>query len=90
MFRSLVDAIFGCSHQRTTFPITRRQSLGASVETGKGTYITCLDCGQELPYNWQEMRVDSGQEKRPAPEPNLAPGVFAKVRASASFLRLGH
>ena len=28
----------------------RRQSL-------TGTYVACLDCGKEFPYDWQEMKV---------------------------------
>jgi len=22
-----------------------------------GTYVVCLDCAKELPYDWQEMRI---------------------------------
>ena len=51
MITSLLNAMFGCSHKRTTFPITRPQ---------KSTYIVCLECGQEFPYNWKEMRMDTG------------------------------
>ena len=25
-----------------------------------GTYVVCLDCGKELVYDWQEMRVVNG------------------------------
>jgi hypothetical protein len=57
----LFDMMFGCSHKRCSFPITvrgkQRRSPAASVT---GTYVVCLDCGQEFAYDWSEMRmVDS-------------------------------
>jgi phage terminase large subunit GpA-like protein len=57
MITSLLNALFGCSHKRTTFPITpsRRSSLSDSAR--RGTYVACLDCGKEFDYNWKEMRV---------------------------------
>jgi hypothetical protein len=57
---TLLNALFGCSHKRTTFPITpsRRSRLSAGDSRG-GTYVACLDCGKEFDYNWKEMRVSS-------------------------------
>ena len=44
-----LNALFGCSHQRTTFPLTlARESR---------TYVTCLDCGKEFDYDWKQMRI---------------------------------
>ena len=60
MFRSLTDSLFGCSHQHTTFPFTPRHNnsaAGAPGATRKGTYVACLDCGQEFSYDWKEMRL---------------------------------
>ena len=56
---SLYDVLFGCSHKRCSFPMTvrgklRRNSAAASVT---GTYVVCLDCGKEFPYDWNEMRM---------------------------------
>ena len=55
---SFFDLMFGCSHRRLSFPITvrgaRRRSKAASVT---GTYVVCLECGQEFPYDWKEMKV---------------------------------
>ena len=55
---SLLDVLFGCTHKNYSFPITKRsgqrRSAAASVT---GTYVACLDCGKEFPYDWQEMRV---------------------------------
>jgi hypothetical protein len=53
MLQSLLNSIFGCSHQRTTFPLTP----GRKTAERNGTYVVCLDCGKEFAYNWDEMRV---------------------------------
>ena len=54
----LFDMVFGCSHKRCSFPITvrgkQRRSPAASVT---GTYVVCLDCGQEFAYDWNEMKM---------------------------------
>ena len=55
---SFLDVLFGCSHKKLSFPITvrgvRRRSQAASVT---GTYVVCLDCGHEFPYDWNQMKV---------------------------------
>jgi hypothetical protein len=52
------DALFGCWHSHYSFPITvrsgSRRSQAASLT---GTYVVCLDCGKEFPYDWKEMKV---------------------------------
>jgi hypothetical protein len=50
MFHSVLNAMFGCSHRRTTFPQTPRQG-------GSRTYVVCLDCGKEFAYDWAAMRI---------------------------------
>ena len=54
---SVFDLLFGCSHKRCSFPMTVRGKLrriaAASVT---GTYVACLDCGQEFPYDWNKMK----------------------------------
>jgi hypothetical protein len=54
---AFLDRIFGCAHKRMSFPITvrgkQRRREAASVT---GTYVACLDCGREFPYDWNEMR----------------------------------
>jgi len=54
----LFDVVFGCSHKRCSFPITvrgkQRRSPAASVT---GTYVVCLDCGHEFPYDWNQMKL---------------------------------
>ena len=55
---SLFDKVFGCSHKNCSFPITvrgkQRRSAAASVT---GTYVVCLDCGQEFAYDWNQMKL---------------------------------
>ena len=55
----LVDALFGCPHKRCTFPITVKFGRPdcAHQTTTAGTYIVCLDCGKEIGYDWQAMKV---------------------------------
>ncbi len=48
----LMSFLFGCFHPRTTFPMTLK---------GR-TYVACLKCGAELPYNWVTMETaDAGK-----------------------------
>jgi hypothetical protein len=55
---NLFDLVFGCSHKRCSFPMTtrgaKRRTPAASVT---GTYMVCLDCGKEFPYDWKTMKV---------------------------------
>ena len=74
---SLFDLVFGCSHQRCSFPITVKGKLRRSVAASvTGTYVVCLDCGREFPYDWNEMKmVPSKPQNSPAPSPiAIAPG----------------
>lgn len=59
MFQSILNTLFSCSHQRTTFPLTpsRRSCYQAPGASAHGTYVVCLDCGKEFSYNWDQMRV---------------------------------
>lgn len=50
MIDMLVNALFGCSHRKTTFPLTSGRALDH-------TYVVCLGCGTEFNYNWKEMRM---------------------------------
>lgn len=52
------DRLFGCSHKRCSFPITVRGKLRRSPAASvTGTYVVCLDCGHEFPYDWNEMKM---------------------------------
>jgi len=66
MLQSFLNKMLGCSHNRTTFPLTPSRKNGVSQGPGamrNGTYIVCLDCGREFAYNWSEMRI--GQQVNP-------------------------
>jgi len=43
----LANLFCGCSHGKTTLPITLQAS----------TYSVCLECGRHLPYDWSRMQV---------------------------------
>ena len=60
MFSRLMDSMFGCWHSHYSFPITVRAGARRSRAASRtGTYVVCLDCGKELPYDWREMRIVS-------------------------------
>ncbi|HWR36291.1 MAG TPA: hypothetical protein VN622_10520 [Clostridia bacterium] len=67
MIFNLFDMVFGCWHRNYSFPITakgsKRRSKAASLT---GTYVVCLDCGKEFPYNWEEMKVIAAMPKQAA------------------------
>jgi len=77
---SLFDLIFGCSHKHCSFPITVRGKLrrteAASVT---GTYVVCLECGKEFPYDWEEMKLVCSKAETPrAGDPvTILPGHWA-------------
>jgi hypothetical protein len=60
MIGKIIDAVFGCRHAHYSFPITvRHSSIQVEVPAASvtGTYVACLDCGRELPYDWRSMKV---------------------------------
>ena len=63
MINSLFEKLFGCTHKRTTFPLTPYRRSGISRGAQKGTYIVCLACGKEFDYNWNEMHIGNSIEK---------------------------
>jgi hypothetical protein len=66
MITKLFDAFFGCWHNHYSFPITvRRGTRRSAAASLTGTYVVCLDCGKEAPYDWNEMKViNSRSEQR--------------------------
>jgi hypothetical protein len=56
---SLLNVLFGCTHKKLSFPITVRGALrrNSAAAATTGTYVVCLDCGQEFPYDWSQMKV---------------------------------
>jgi hypothetical protein len=45
--------VFGCTHHHTTWPQRNRAGFD---------HVSCLDCGKEFPYSWQQMRVVNREE----------------------------
>lgn len=66
MLTKMMNAVFGCRHSRYSFPITMRANARRRSVARTGTYVVCLDCGQEFAYDWQEMRVAELQPKQAA------------------------
>jgi len=65
MFAKLVDVLFGCRHARYSFPVTIRGVKARRLEAAAltGTYVVCLDCGREFPYDWQGMTIITSPER---------------------------
>src|SRR3977135_687748 len=83
MLSSFFDSLFGCSHRRTTFPITPKRPSARL-----GAYVSCLDCGKEFAYNWKEMK----QEETLAPPAVSAPPIriSRQPEGLSLLLRLGN
>jgi hypothetical protein len=81
MIARLVDAMFGCRHSNYSFPITTKPALRRTAAAAiTGTYVVCLDCGTELPYDWSEMHVLGAT---PKPQSYVKkPSVLATKRAA--------
>lgn len=54
---NLLDVLFGCSHKNYTFPITMKTKQRRGPASATRTYVVCLDCGKEFPYDWEQMRI---------------------------------
>lgn len=60
--RTLLRLVFVCSHRHKSPPIRLRETIpshlpGCRAVYGRGTYITCLDCGQKFAYNHKTRRL---------------------------------
>ena len=55
---SLLDFLYGCSHRRTSFPITLRArvTVDGQQSTHAETYIVCVECGRQFAYDWATMQ----------------------------------
>jgi hypothetical protein len=70
MLTAIYDLLFGCRHSHYSFPITTRKRTASTSEAARvtGTYVVCLDCGREFPYDWQRMKMITSS---PAPVQRL-------------------
>jgi hypothetical protein len=67
MIVKLIDALFGCRHSRYSFPVTIRGGVRRPQAAAlTGTYVACLECGREFPYDWQDMKVITSPERHRA------------------------
>ena len=79
MMDALLNTLFGCTHNKITFPITPARNLRfANAGTHRhGTYVVCLECGREFQYDWKEMRMGEPVRIRPpyasAPAESFSP-----------------
>jgi hypothetical protein len=74
LMANLFNSFFGCGHSNYTFPITTRPgSRRNSAAMLTGTYVVCLDCGKEFPYDWQEMKVVTSSAEKHHRVHSLAP-----------------
>ena len=63
MLSRLLDRLFRCSHSDYSFPITLKADRIRRGPRPIGTYVVCLDCGRELPYDWNTMKVGSSGQR---------------------------
>ena len=83
MLSSVFDSLFGCSHQRTTFPMTPKRPAARL-----GAYVSCLDCGKEFAYNWNEMRMEQ-EPAVMAAHPPASTRMAGPAQGLSRLLRLG-
>ena len=65
MLTNLMNLLFGCTHRHTTFPISPRAKALRRQADHFDTYVVCLDCGKEMAYSWEEMRVLPESSSKP-------------------------
>lgn len=66
MFSRILDVLFGCTHSHISFPITIKKGARSRAAFPTGTYVVCLDCGREMPYDWKQMKIVRGTPERVA------------------------
>lgn len=59
--RTLLRLVIACSHQHKGPPITPSEPVPANLQSRpdniRGSYITCLDCGQKFAYDHKTRRM---------------------------------
>lgn len=80
MLQAVLNAVLVCHHRRTTFPVTPGRAVAAAALPR--TYVACLDCGRELPYDWNQMRVIPPKVPAADPAP-LEPRELTQDRADS-------
>ena len=72
MLSRILDALFGCMHSHISFPITIKKGPRSGAAFFTGTYVVCLDCGKEMPYDWKKMKIVTPSGERGAGVGSLA------------------
>lgn len=72
MLQFLYAFFFGCFHTRTTFPMTLSSRSTLDGEVSRQTYVTCLNCGEEIAYNWDKMKMEGRSHAIPRPSSVVA------------------
>jgi hypothetical protein len=94
MIDTIANLLFRCSHKQLTRP------LSAVTKTGEprgGTYVVCLDCGKQFPYDVSAMKVGKAAAADPnagvlhppvvpPPKSKLRYAVWASAIPAAFFL----
>ena len=80
MLANVFDMLFGCWHRNYSFPISAKNANNTHPHAAllTGTYVVCLDCGKEFPYDWDHMKILSGEPEAARPLAAAAAG-FEKV-----------
>jgi hypothetical protein len=71
--------LFGCSHDRLSFPITSKGD--------RHPHVCCLSCAREFFYSWQQMKVTGPRVTLVAP-PTSTEGIYehaGEIFVSALF-----
>jgi hypothetical protein len=85
MIDSLLKTFLTCSHRRLGFPITVKHDPHVpGSRYGKRTYVICLDCGTELPYSWDDMRIERAEPAIIGARARQLGSWFESVRAALS------
>lgn len=76
----IVACLFDCVHPHTTWPYRDRVGLA---------YVCSIDCGRELPYSVQRMKIVTRQEQLQDLTQTVGTNVdpFGRARISASQKR---
>jgi hypothetical protein len=82
----LIAVLFGsCRHKHCTFPITGRAARAGNL-LSRCTYVVCLDCGKQFPYDWEQMKVIW----TPLNQPHYSDEPLVRPRWLELLLRLRH
>jgi hypothetical protein len=84
MLVDVFDMLFGCWHKNYSFPITARKGTNNNSRAARvtGTYVVCLDCGKEFPYDWNQMKMLSSEPEHTNSGPLTVEPVTGLIKAA--------